>query len=251
MIVRVVVPCYREPIEKVRKTVESALATRSVTEAVVVDDGCSDAALDALASDRVRILHLPENRGCSGALNAGIEGLPDDAIVCRLDVGDHFYAEPKARQIDVVLSGQARCSSSPHLDPVSGQVWRIPDRWERRIFTDSCFVPCTNVYRVSVWREVGGHDESLRYKGDWDFSMRVQAYVGWHMHDEVTCDAGMYPDGFTAQAIADPVKRALRDECNRIVYERARALGNPEQFAHLFNERWCRKRGITPMRRPR
>jgi glycosyltransferase involved in cell wall biosynthesis len=248
--VAVVVPVYREPIGKVRRTLASILATSNVTEAILVDDGCNAAELDDLIGERVRVLHLPKNGGCSAALNAGIATLDDEDIACRLDVGDHFYPEAKARQIDVVLSGQARCSSSTHFDPVSGEVWKMPQPWHRRIFTDSVFVPCTNVYRVSVWREVGGHDETLRYKADWDFSMIVQFYVGWHMHPEVTCEAGMYPDGFTAQALADPVKRAVREECNRIVSERARVWGNPDAHAHLFNPKWCRKRGIEPLRRP-
>jgi hypothetical protein len=112
------------------------------------------------------------------------------------------------------------------------------------------FTPCTNVYRVSVWREVGGHDEGLRYKADWDFSMKVEAYVGWHMHDEVTCSAGMFPDGFTAQAIQDPIKREIRETCNRVVSDRGRALSHPDAYAHLFSEKWCKKRGIEPMKRP-
>lgn len=251
MTVAVIIPCYREPIERAESTVASALNTRGVDRVIVVDDGCNDEALGSLCPHGVEVLHLPENRGCSGALNAGIALLDDDDVACRLDVGDHFYPEAKARQLDVVISGQARCSSSPHFDPVSRSTWHIPENWRSRIYTDSVFTPCTNVYRVSVWREVGGHDETLRYKADWDFSMKVQAYVGWHMHGEATCDAGMYPDGFTAQAVADPVKRAVRDECNRIVSTRGRALAHPDAYAHLFSEKWCRKRGLVPMRRPR
>ncbi len=243
----VVVPCYREKLDRVEATVDSALATRGVDRVIVVDDGCNDEDLDTLGVD---VIHLPGNLGCSGALNAGIAPLADDDIVCRLDVGDHFYPDAKGRQIKVVASGQSRCSSSPHFDPVSGKAWRPPSSWPRRIYADSAFTPCTNVYRVSVWREVGGHDETLRYKADWDFSMKVQYHVGWHMHPEVTCDAGMYPDGFTAQAIQDPAKRAVRDECNRIVSLRGHIFSHPDLHAHLWNEKWCKKRGLTPMMRP-
>jgi len=251
MSVVTIVPCFREPLDKVRRTVESALATRHMSRVIVVDDGCHDAALDELESDRVQVIHLEENRGCSAALNAGIATLDDDDIACRLDVGDHFWPENKARQLELVLTGEARCSSSPHFDPVAGETWRVPDRWQRRIYADSVFTPCTNVYRVSVWREVGGHDEGLRYKADWDFSMKVEAYVGWHLHPEVTCDAGMYPDGFTARSVLDPVKRAVREECNRVVSERGRILANPSAHAHLFNEKWCKYHGVAPLRMPR
>jgi glycosyltransferase involved in cell wall biosynthesis len=246
--VTVVVPCYREPLERVRRTVESALATHGVDRVIVVDDGCAASDLDTLESE---VVHLPERRGCSGALNAGIALLGYDDIVCRLDVGDLFYPEPKARQIAVVASGEVRCSSSPHFDPVLGLPWRVPADWCSRIFFDSCFTPCTNVYRVSVWREVGGHDESLRYKADWDFSLKVQAHVGWHMHDEITCSAGMFPGGFTARALESPIKRQLRDWCNTIVSQRGQALAHPDAFEYLFSDKWCARRGIAPLRRPR
>jgi glycosyltransferase involved in cell wall biosynthesis len=248
MTVAVIIPCYREKLERVADTVASARAAAGVGRVIVVDDGYGDTALDSI--EDVEVIHLPENRGCSGALNAGISLLSDDDVACRLDVGDHFYPDAKARQIEVVTSGRARCSSSPHFDPVSGERWTVPLDWRDRIFADSVFVPCTNVYRVSVWRQVGGHDEGLRYKADWDFSMKVEAYVGWHMHAEVTCSAGMFPDGFTAQALQDPVKRVVRDTCNRIVSDRGQALMHPDAFGHLFSEKWCARHGIAPMRRP-
>lgn len=247
MTVAVVIPCYREPIKRVRRTVESARATTNVTDVIVVDDGCGDTALDSL--DGAHVIHLPENGGCSAALNAGISDLPDDAIVCRLDVGDVFYPEVKARQIDVVLSGRARCSSSSHWDPVTQSAWSVPPNWQRDIYRDSVFTGCTNVYRKDVWLEVGGHDESLRYLADWDFSMKVQYYVGWHMHDEMTCEAGMWPGGFSDRAQANPVTAKRRIDDRSRVFERGRVFSHPDAFRHLFDERWCAKRGLTPMRR--
>jgi glycosyltransferase involved in cell wall biosynthesis len=247
--VAVVIPCYREQLDRVRRTVKSALDTANVTTAIVVDDGCHDEALDTLSGDDVRVIHLPANGGCSVALNAGIRDLPEDSIICRLDVGDVFYPEAKARQIDVVLSGRARCSSSPHFDPVSGEPWTVSPNWQRAIYTDSVFTGCTNVYRKGVWREVGGHDESLRYLADWDFSMKVQYYVGWHMHDEMTCEAGMYPDGFSARAQLNPVTAKRRIDDRTVAYQRGAVFARPDAHKHLFDPKWCRKRGIEPLRR--
>lgn len=241
-----IVPCYREPFARVLATVESALAVPGMDRVIVVDDGCADAGLDALPCD---VVHLPENRGCSAALNAGIRLLADSDIACRLDVGDLFYADAKARQLEVVASGQARCSSSPHFDPVAGEVWQLPADWHRQIYADSVFTGCTNVYRVDVWREVGEHDESLRYLGDWDFSMKVQFYVGWHIHDEPTCSAGMFPDGFSARAQSNPITAARRIADRSRVFERGRAFSHPDAHAHLWNEDWCRKRNLEPLRR--
>lgn len=244
----VIIPCYREQLERVARTVDSARAVRNVTRVIVIDDGCAAAELDTLDCE---VVHLDHNRGCSGALNAGMAQLSKDDIACRLDVGDVFYAEPKARQIDVVLSGQHPCSSSPHFDPVAGSVWTPPDRWRRHIFSDSVFTGCTNVYRRWVCDEVGGHDESLRYCGDWDFSMKVEFYVGWHMHAEPTCDAGMYPDGFSARAQQSPITAKRRIDDRSRVFERGRAFSHPDAHAHLWNKDWCAKRGIEPLRRRR
>jgi glycosyltransferase involved in cell wall biosynthesis len=237
--VATIVPCYREPLERVRRTVESALQFGRV---IVVDDGCGDATLDALPCD---VLHLPDNGGCSAALNAGISLLHDDDIAMRLDVGDVFYAQAKERQIQAVTSGGALCSSSPHFDPVSGTEMHPPPNWQRRIYADCVFTGCTNVYRVSVWRDVGGHDETLRYCADWDFSMKVQHHVGWHMHDEPTCEAGQHAGGLTDRGQRDP----RRGSDHAVVAERGRALANPDAYAHLYNERWCRHKGIKPLKR--
>lgn len=240
--VAVIIPCYSEPADRVRRTVESARAVRNVTRVIVVDDGCG---MDDV--DGAEVIRLPENRGCSAALNAGIELLADDAIACRLDVGDVFYPDAKARQIDAVLGG-ARCSSSPHFDPVSGETWKPPALWRRRIYTDSMFTGCTNVYRKDVWREVGGHDESLRYAADWDFSMKVEFYIGWHMHDEPTCEAGMHPGGFTDRSQRDPELSRRRDSDQATVRQRGLIFSHPDRFAHLWNPEWCAKRGIQPLR---
>lgn len=246
MEVATVIPCYREPFERVARAVNSALSVPGMTRVIVVDDGCQDRALDSLPCE---VIHLPANVGCCGALNAGIRSLPEGSIICRLDAGDAFYPEPKARQIEAVTSGRACCSSSPHYDPITGEIWTVPANWARRIYADSVFTGCTNVYRKDVWLEVGGHDESLRYLGDWDFSMKVQYYVGWHMHDEVTCDAGMYPDGFSARAQQDPVTAKRRVDDRSRVFERGRVFSHPDAYGHLYNEKWCRQHGIKPLKR--
>lgn len=233
----VVIPCYREEHDRTMRTVESALATPNVTRVLVVNDGGD---VGDLPCD---VLYLPVNLGCAAALNAGIRAQEETAIVCRLDVGDTFYPAQKARQIDVVLSGSARCSSSPHYDPVADRIWSPPPTWERDIYRDSVFTGCTNVYRRDVWREVGGHDESLRYLADWDFSMKVQHAIGWHMHDEPTCEAGMYPGGHSARAASNPLTKKRRIDDHARVAERGRVLSHPDAYAHLRNPKWLRKRG--------
>jgi glycosyltransferase involved in cell wall biosynthesis len=225
--VAVIIPCYRERLDRVVPTIESAWAVPSVTDVVVVIDG--DGGVTAAdVGPLCDFVTLPENRGCSAALNAGIRSLSGDPVICRLDVGDVFYPEAKERQIQTVLSGDCDASMSHHFDPVAGADWKVADGWERALYRDSQFTGCTTVYRKSVWSApgVGTMDESFRYKEDWYFAIRVQHYVGWSRFDEVTCSAGMFPDGFSARAQLDPVTAARRKADNRRVAEAARRLQN-------------------------
>ena len=78
--------------------------------------------------------------------------------------------------------------------------------------------------------------------------MKVQAAVGWHMFPDVTCAAGEFPGGHS-DVSGDPRKSAERSKCRAAVAEIGRALGSPDKYAHLFNPRWCKKRGIEPLKR--
>ena len=243
-----VVPCFNEPIERIERTVASALATPGVDLVRVVDDG-SDVPVDLAPRERLEVLRCVVNGGPSAALNAGIRSLPDGAIICRLDVGDMFYPEPKARQIEMVKAGvPAVCSW--RYDPVGDRVCEIREDWARRIYTDCQFSLTAAVFTKAVWIECDGFDESLRWTDDWKFSAAVQAYVGWTVFPEVTGEHGEHPGGHS-DVSGDPekMKRRQRDRVRTVRF--CAALGDPERHAHLFNEHWCRKRGLTPMKRPK
>lgn len=252
----VVIPCYREPIGCVRKTVESALAVPiDGLRVVLVDDGASDESLDVLhdeyaclSEQAVTVLHLAHNGGPSAALNAGIESTSQGSVICRLDVRDEFYPEPKARQIETVLRG-VRASASPHFNPVANKTHVPRADWRRTIFSDSCFTGVTNVYQRNVWEQVG-IDTSLRWAEDWKFSMMIEHAIGWEIFPEVTCSAGEFPGGHT-DCTDNHDKRARRDADVAKVIEFGRALSHPDAYAHLYNERWCAKRGIKPLPRRR
>ena len=243
----VVVPCYREPLEYVTATIDSALTVPvDGLRVVLVDDGTGR---DDLAfGDRVTVLHRDRNGGPSAALNTGIASTAPGSIICRLDVRDSFYSEPKARQIETVLRG-VTASASPHYDPVHDRTWVPPDDWRRRMFSDSCFTGVTNVYHRHVWERVGV-DDSYRWAEDWRFSMLVEHVFGWEMFPEVTCSAGEYPGGHT-DCGGDRRKYELRDADRTRVHELGRALSHPDAYAHLYREDWCRKRGMTPLPRRR
>jgi hypothetical protein len=238
----VIVPCYREPVDEVAKTVESALAVPNVTDVIIVDDGAGQAELDALASDRVRVIHRAANGGPAAALDDGIRAAPTDSVICRLDVRDRFYPEAKARQIDTVLSGKCRASASPHFDPVKGAVHTPVEKWQTLIYSVSQFTQMSTVFERSVWQEIR-IDTSFRWAEDWRFCMLTQHYIGWEMFPEVTCSAGMFPGGYTDRGGPN------RDSDRKRVYQLGQVLGHPDKYAHMYNPEWCKRRGLTPLRR--
>lgn len=254
--VYVVIPCYREPLDEVRRSVQSALDVPiDGLRVIVVDDGCNDESLDVLHDEyacldenAVTVIHRAENGGPSAALDTGIRATPSDAVICRLDVRDEFYPEPKARQIETVLNEHA-ASCSPHFDPVENRVFQPADNWRQRIYTDSCFTGVSTVYRRSVWERVG-IDTSFRWAEDWRFSLLIEHLVGFDMFPEVTCSAGMFPGGHT-DCGGDRAKRKLRDADRARVLELGRALSHPDEYAHLYSDKWCQKHGKVPLRRRR
>lgn len=238
----VVIPCYREPLDEVAASLESALAVPNVTRVIVVDDGAGQYELDSLRSDRVEVWHRNLNGGPAAALNDGIAAAPEDSVICRLDVRDRYYAEAKARQIEEVLSGRTRAIASPHYDPVAGSIYIPQAKWRALIYSVSQFTQISTAFHHSVWREIG-IDTSFRWAEDWRFNMLVQHYVGWEMFSEVTCSAGMFPGGYTDRGGPG------RDADRKRVYALAQVLGRPERYAHLYSEAWCARRGLTPLKR--
>lgn len=247
--VAVVTPCYREDPQRVMASLETALRMPEIDMVCVVDDGSPDP-LVLPKLDRVTVIRRSTNGGPSAALNTGIRTLPDDAVVCRLDVGDAYRAEAKARQIELVRSGQHRAVCSWHWDPVRHFVRKLDPGWQRAIYIDNQFASTAGVHERSVWDEVGGYDDNKRWTDDWRFAVAVQAMIGWYELPEVTGDHGMWPGGHS-DVSADPVRKAARDKDMADTVAFARAMGNPGHYAHLFNPKWCKKRGLEPLKMPR
>lgn len=244
----VVVPCYNELQERLERSVASALAVPGVDLVRVVDDGSPVPAV-LEPRDRVEVLRCSQNGGPSAALNTGIRDLPDDAIIVRLDVGDVFYPEPKARQIAMAKAG-APAVCSWHFDPVHDRIHKISDDWATRIFTTCQFSSTASVFTRAAWLEVGRFDETMRWADDWLFLAQVQAYIGWTVFPEVAGEHGEHPGGHS-DVSRDPEKKRRRLADQSRAARICAALGKPEKFAHLFNADWCAKRGRTPLRRPR
>jgi hypothetical protein len=244
----VIIPCFNEQQDRIARTVESALAVPGVDMVRVIDD-CSPVPVASFDLPRVEVIRRGTNGGPSAAMNTGIRTLREDAIVCRLDVGDTYHPDAKARQIEVVRSGGVRAACSWHWDPVRHFTRTLDKGWQRGIYRDNQFASTTGVYEREVWAEVGGFDETKRWTDDWAIAAKIQFLIGWTEFPEVTGDHGMWPGGHS-DVSGNAAKKAARDDDMRRTADLARALGNPAAHAHLFNPRWCKKRGIEPLKMP-
>jgi GT2 family glycosyltransferase len=227
----VVIPSHREHVDRIVATVRSAIRVVGVDLVVLVDDsGIHRAELESFNGYHegvpVVVLRHDENRGPAAAMNTGVRYAFDDAIIARLDVGDAFIPA-KSKQLRHIRQHGIRASFSPHFDAVERCTFSPPPTWRTRIFKDGVFCLCTCVFDRSVWREVGGFDESLRYADDWDFTMRVQHAVGWTPFHEVTCKAGAFPDGHTHRAARDPQLAARQASDRARVHARGLQLSHP------------------------
>ncbi len=180
--VAAIIPCFNHG-RFVREAVESVLRQQDADAvAVVVDDGSNDgttrAACDALAADRVTVVHQ-ENRGLPAARNrGGREALARSAeFLVFLDADD--YLEPTFVR---TLHGAIVGASDPNVSHAYCQerlielgtgTWRVPE-WDPLLLLITNLHPVTTLLRRDVFDTLGGFDESMRtaYE-DWEFWIRV------------------------------------------------------------------------------
>jgi glycosyltransferase involved in cell wall biosynthesis len=236
-----VIPCCNAALADLLASVRSALDVPGIDRVVVVDDG--SAAPVQFEIDRATVIRR-DNGGPAAALNTGIESLPTGAIVCRLDVGDSYRPEAKARQIGSMQAG-ARASGSPSFDPVANVTRRGPPNWRDLLWRTCVFAGPTLTMTREAWRRAGGFDESLRWGSDYKMLLVLHYQGALDLFPEETCIAGMFPGGHSDTSSADRVA------CLARVDEYARILRSPDQYAHLFDPRWCRKHGVEPFALPK
>ena len=168
-VVSAVIPTYNYG-RFVAEAVESALAqTYSPVEVVVVDDGSTDDTAERLQPYRGRIRYLyQENRGLSGARNAGIRAARGE-YVALLDSDDTWKPEKIASQMSLV-------SAKGYQVVVCRTAW--PKGAAEALGFEDCFFSgpgfgSTALMRKSLFNEVGEFDEALRCVEDRDMMLRL------------------------------------------------------------------------------
>lgn len=188
----IVVPAYRTgPI--IAETIESVLAqTRADWELLIVDDCSPDGVAPHvepfLGDERIRAWRLPENRGVSGARNAGIAEARGE-LVCFLDsddlirprfldtVADAALAAPDVAIIGVrpaVVDEVGEPTSLTHLDEPWPADPTDTAAWLLHLLALQFHFRGTTVPRA-VLAELGGFDEGLWMGEDLEFWVRAVA----------------------------------------------------------------------------
>lgn len=174
--VSVVIPCYNSGAT-IGQTVASVRAqTWRLVDIVVVDDGSTDpstiAVLDALTGIR---LVRQKNAGLPAARNAGFAAAIGDYVLA-LDADD--WLEPDA--IDKLVcalernQGASFAYSYMWLEGEANGVLPKSYNYFEQLFLNQ--IPYCLLMRRSLWRSIGGHDETMRrgYE-DWEFNIRLGA----------------------------------------------------------------------------
>lgn len=200
-----VIPCFNHG-RFVRAAVESCLGqVDAIVDVVVIDDGSNDAAspaaCDALASERVRVIHQ-ENRGLPAARNRGAKEATGE-FVFFLDADDFIAPTFVSKLAAAIRGGVARGEKVSHaycqetLTELGTGTWRVPE-WDPLMLLITNLHPVTALVRREVFEEVGGFDESMRlgYE-DWSFwiTCSEHGYRGvrvpeplffWRRHSQIT-----------------------------------------------------------------
>lgn len=183
----VVVPAYNAGAY-LKAAVDSLLAELPEFEIVVVDDGSTDASVDAIERLPVRLVRQ-KNAGEAAARNAGVRAASgrfvtfldaDDLIAPgglapRLAFLEENPAERAVGGLPLRLIDGRGAAIADVFEKMSAR-WPFPLRLSEAFYRAGSFFPVScslYLYRREVFDEVGGYDESLSIAPDCDFHFRL------------------------------------------------------------------------------
>ncbi len=204
--VSIILPCYNMG-KFIGEALESVAAqTYPHWELIAVDDcgpedGTREAVEDFAArhpTRRVEFIRLPENRGVSGARNAGAAAARGE-LLAFLDPDDLWqenHLQCHVRAHDPSLEPIVTASRVVFWDDEAGvkiEKWGYSD-WESRIFPSSLGMrntisPSIVVMPACVFKQLGGFDETpaIQHSEDWDLWLRVlELGIPFKLLDEIT-----------------------------------------------------------------
>jgi len=201
--ISVIMPTYNRP-EELREAVSSVLEqTFEDFELIVVNDGGTDVAdiLASFGSERIRYLPLTENKGLSGALNAGLRQA-QGRYIAYLDDDDVYHSahlDLLANYLDV----------HPNIGCVYSDSWRVygervndkfvevrrdrlverPNKYDPALLRKCNYISTLNfMYRRLCLNKVGLFREDFPRLMDWEMLQRFIESCEFAQIDAVTGD---------------------------------------------------------------
>lgn len=192
--ISVVIPCFNERPDRLKRTVCSALDSIDLArgDEVIV---ANDAGDPVKVPEPAKVVTLPVNRGAAGAFNAGLDAA-SGRYIARLDVGDVFYPEPKQRQFSTVIDGDVPASFSPCVNERDGKERHPLPEWNKLMQRDGQFFVSTTVVRRDVCQKARSA-EQFRIGDDWFWTYLIHRICGWSMFAETTGTATDWPGGLS------------------------------------------------------
>lgn len=173
--VTVVIPCYNTHIYLGQAIESVRMQTFPDIETIVVDDGSTDpetiAFLDRLGSE-VKLIRQ-KNRGLPAARNTGFIAARGD-FVLPLDADDWLESTFVEKHVALLVQRPelAFTFSYIHMKGEGHGVLHKSYNFFEQLFLNQ--LPYCLMLRKSVWKDVGGYDETMRsgYE-DWEFNIRL------------------------------------------------------------------------------
>jgi GT2 family glycosyltransferase len=174
----VVITCHNYA-QYLPEAVESVLQLDADYELTIVDDASTDhtaliAAQLCAGHPHVHLLRTNKRGGTSHSRNIGIASR-DSAYVALLDADDRFGRDYLFAAGEVLARGADVANPSALLFGGREDRWQPPDVTTLAMVLEHNSVHYCSAFRRSWWAEVGGFDEQLRFREDYDFWIRLLA----------------------------------------------------------------------------
>ncbi len=270
-LVSVVIPTYKRA-QLLRKAILSALAQERAgdlfdMEIIVVDDCSPDETPQVAAEFRnIQYVRLPENRGASGARNAGIKRAKGK-YVALLDDDDEFLTHKLMVQVPLleshpeigVLYGQSVVTGGEVpllLWPEWGPSGNVFEEFVTR--TEDFLHPPTWLVRRELFESAGFFDESKATMEHYDLALRIAARTPWMFLSGGPVARGRFSqqglwystiaDGTNEKLLPGIVEAALAGLPATAEADRVRRKARAAVCASIAHQRWWAGGGLEPTR---
>src|SRR5215203_4709811 len=205
LLVSVVIPCYNQA-HFLGEAIESILdQSHPNFEIIVVDDGSPDDTSEVAGRyPRVRLVRQ-ENKGLSGARNAGLARSEGEYIVF-LDADDRLLPEALETHLEHLEAHPECAFASGPCRRIAADGSPLPTPLQRHIEGDHylvllhrCYIwpPAVVMYRRAILETVGGFDTSRRAGEDPEMYLRIARRFPVCRHEKVVAEYRLHDANMT------------------------------------------------------